>query len=85
MNSGSLEVADADFMEAYPNTEFFVKFSDLAALPSAIHNSDYAAALRVFGEFCDEQEGFQIRDFKLWCNLRLSSAFRELGAAPKKE
>jgi hypothetical protein len=38
------------------------------------HNSDYAAALRVFGEFCEDQSGSIIRDFRYWCEVRLNPA-----------
>lgn len=37
-------------------------------------NSDYAAALRVYGEFCNEMEGVFIRDFRGWCEVRLNAA-----------
>jgi hypothetical protein len=53
MANGLLDVADVDFLEAYPDAEVFVKFSDLAALPSA---SDNTGSPKLF----DEMEDFAV-------------------------
>ena len=48
-----------------------------AELPSQSHNSDYAAALRVWKEFCSPASSMSYGEFGAYCDRRLNATEKE--------